>query len=138
MDNFLTTLKVGLATHLEKQGSSLQELENALAHNEVTKVAELLSSLETTKVAFFGEKLIGDAASGALSFAGNTLKAIPEIGMTSALIAGSLGGAGAYGIHKYMDDEDKEINEKENEVHRIKTLTERLKSDYGIKDRHHG
>lgn len=131
MDNLLTTLKVGLATQLQKQGSSLEELEAALSNiehvNGMSKAAELLS-----KTAFFGE----GAVDGIAGFGGNVLKSIPEWGMTTALMAGSLGGAGAYGIKKHLEGQDKEYSEKEQEVQRIKQLTERLKSDYGI--RQHG
>ena len=131
MDDILTTLKVGLSTQLQKQGSSIEDLESAFNRIDTAegamKVAELLG-----KTAFFGEGLLD----GAASFAGNTLKAIPEIGMTTALMGGSALGAGAYGIKKHLEGQDKNYRDKEQEVERIKSLTERLKQDYGI--HHHG
>lgn len=132
MDNVITALKLGIATHLEKQGSSLEEFETSLrdlnSEQGATKLAELLTAIANVeKVAFWG-----DIGSGIAGFAGDTLKAIPEAGVTSAMILGTMGGAGAYGLKSYIDGEDKEISKKQQEVDRIKNLTERLKQDYGL------
>ena len=133
MDDILTQLKVDLAIQLEKHASSLEELEESLSSIDkaggAIKVAKLLSKLA------FGEKEIlggvGTLAGGAWDIA----KTIPEIGMTTALMAGATLGAGAYGIKKHMENQDTDLQNKQNEVDRIRTLTGRLQSDYGI---HHG
>lgn len=134
----MTTLKVGLASHLEKQGSSLLELEENLGSLDkaasAARVVELLEGLQ--KVAYFGEDALGQIGSGLLNFGGNVAKAIPEVGLTTALLTGSAVGAGAYGLKKHVDNQDKELDERNEEIRRIKMLTERLKQDYGLA--HHG
>jgi len=128
MNDIITQLKCGLAVQLQKEGSSLEELELLLAQpasNE--KKAQLLE-----KMAFFGEKTLGSIGSGAVDLTGSILKALPEWGMTTALMAGSLGGAGLYGLKGHLSAQDKKHKEKDDEVERIKVLTERIKQDYGI------
>jgi hypothetical protein len=78
---------------------------------------------------------------GILDMLGGGLKAIPEMGLTSAMLIGSVGGAGAYGLKNYMDSQDKDMHKKEEEINRIKMLNERLQQDYGVaphRQQHHG
>lgn len=131
MDDLLTTLKVGIAAHLQKQGSSLEDFEKSLSTvnkaDGAIKLASLLHGL--SKEADWGW---GDAIKGVGGGIGNALMAAPELAATTALIGGTTLGAGAYGLKKHFEGQDKALQSKEEEVQRIKTLTERLKSDYGL------
>lgn len=125
MNNILTVLKLGIAAQLQKQGSNLEEFEKSLSKlnqaDGAIKVAEaLLSISDLEKHASF------------LDMLGGGLKAISEMGLTSAMLVGSVGGAGAYGLKNYMDGQDKDGHKREEEIHRIKMLNERLQQDYGI------
>lgn len=126
MDDIITTLKLGISQHLEKQGSSLDEFETSLSNlnaaEGAVKVAELMQSmLEMEKNAGIWD----------------LLKSIPEMGVTSAIGLGSMAGAGLYGLQSSIDGQDKDINKRKAEVDRIKTLTDRLKQDYGLPHQTH-
>jgi len=121
MDEIITTLKLGISQHLEKQGSTLEEFETSLSNlnaaEGAVKVAELMQSmLEMEKNAGIWD----------------LLKTIPEMGVTSAIGLGSMAGAGMYGLHSYIDNQDKDVAKRKAEVDRVKTLTDRLKQDYGL------
>lgn len=119
-DDLFTFIKSGFADELEKVGSSLEEFETQLANTETdegqTKVAGILSTI-------FG-KLLGGV--------GATAVRIPGMAAEGALATGVAGGAGAYGLGRHLDEQDKSLDAKREEMRRIKTMTEQLKSDYGI------
>lgn len=123
MEDIVSVIKVGLAQHLEKQGSSLEEFEQSLAN---------LNTMEgVSKTANFLES-IGNLGSDAVKGIGGMAAKAPELALLSALMVGSAGGAGVYGMGKHMEDQDKKFADKEQEAQRIRSLTDRLKSDYGI------
>ncbi len=118
MDNLLQHLKFGLSLELQKQGSSLLEFEAELERLEKTAFDPVSSLLG----------LGTSAIKGVSSLAG----AIPEMAITGALMAGTLGGTAAYGAHRHLVDQDKELKTQQDEVDRVRELTHKLKSDYGV------
>lgn len=123
MDDTLLTLKIGLAKRLEKQGSSLAEFEQTLANintaEGVIKVANILESL-------------ADMGGSAVKAVGGAAARLPEIGLLSALLTGSIAGTGAYAIDNHLGNQDKKLNEKKQESDRVRMLTERLRQDHGL------
>ncbi len=60
------------------------------------------------------------------------LGSLGEMGMATALLGGTtLGGLG-YAINKHLDNQDKALGEKRQEVDRYKQLTNRVKTDYDL------
>lgn len=125
MNNILTVLKLGIAAQLQKQGSNLEEFEDSLSKlNEADgaiKVADVLISLKDL-----------EKEAGWLDAIGGAIKEVPGMALTTAMLAGSVGGAGLYGLKNYMDSQDKDLNKRQEEIQRIKVLNERLQQDYGI------
>lgn len=119
MSDLLQILKLGLAAELEKQGSSLLEFEQELAQMEKEGAFDPLSAA------------VGAGGSLIKGF-GGLLGAIPELAATGSIMAGTLGGSAAYGMHRHLSDQDKELKQKQDEIARVRELTHRLKSDYGI------
>ncbi len=97
-------LKAELSDTLSKMGSSLEEFEESLS-----KQAD--GGLETAK------SLIGNLANGAFG---------------ASLIAGTTLGGIAYAANKHLSNQDKALDDKRQEVHRYKQLTDRIKTDYDI------
>lgn len=116
-------IKLSIATYLESQGSNLEEFEKSLAQvntaEGAVKVAGVLDGMK-------------DFTSILNPFA----SAVPpslEMLAASALLTGSLGGATLYGADRHLQEQDKRLGERQTEVDRMKSLTDRLKTDYGIK-----
>lgn len=120
MDDFLKEVKVGLEVHLSKIGSSLESLEDALANSHTPEGA--------IKLAGITESLIGTGVNG-LS---NLLAKAPEAALASALLVGTTGGAALYGADKYINNQDKQFDNKQNEIERLKALTSRIKNEHGL------
>lgn len=120
MEDFLTFVKVGLALELEKQGSSLEEMEAALETQDETSLAKVASTMDSLIKALTGA-------------GGVVLSEGPGALLALSMAAGTgLGGLG-YGIKKHLDSQDARLEDKEKEVARITNATNQLKADYGIK-----
>lgn len=102
----ITLVKAKLAEDLEKQGSSLLELEECL----ITKQAE---------------GIINDAIKSVINNA-------PELLLSGALLTGTTVGGLTYAANKHITDQDKALNDKRQEVNRYQHLTNRIKSDYDL------
>jgi hypothetical protein len=115
-------LKLALAAELEKQGSSLEEFEKGLGEIE-----------EIEKTAAFDPISAGVGAAGSVvkGLAG-LLKAAPELAVTGALMTGGLAGGIAYGANKHIKNQDKKFDNDQNEINRVRALTEKLKAEHGI------
>jgi hypothetical protein len=116
----LSLMKLGLAEHLEKQGSSLEEFEALLAKGTTPEQCV--------------EKLGGimDILGSLVSGAGHAALKIPEAVVALSLIGGTTLGGGLYAGNKYVSNQNKRLQEKENEVGQMQNLTDRLKTDYNI------
>lgn len=119
MNDLLQSLKIGLANELEKQGSSLSELEQQLEMIEKTGAFDSISAG------------IGAGGSVLKGLAG-MLGTIPELAVTGSLMAGTLGGSLVYGAHRHLKDQDNEMKSKQNEIDRVHELTQRLKQEHGL------
>ena len=116
----VTLLKAKLAINLEKQGSSLEEIEDQLTKEADGFVRDTLGA-------------IGDLGTHAVKGVGGAiLGALPELGIAGPLLAGTtLGGIG-YAANRHLNEQDKNLNERRSEVERYKSLVDRIKSDYHV------
>jgi hypothetical protein len=116
-------IKTKLALHLEKVGSSLEEFENELESG-VIKSADVFEDLgkHLMNLPFSLTKTVGSAL----------MQHAPEAVMGTAILGGATLGGGAYALGKSLDNEDKELEGKQQLVNRYKTLTDKVKADYGI------
>lgn len=94
-----STIKTLLAIDLAKAGHSIYDLEEAMVNNDLVKSAELF------KIANPLDRAWGLAKSLVYLFGG------------SSLLAGALGGAGAYGAYKGLEDTREKI-EKADAIRR--------------------
>lgn len=107
-------IKFALAMELEKQGSTLMQFEEELASNQdraLDKVASLL-----------------DNAGSALNGVGN----MAQLALAVSLLGGALTGGGAYGIGRHLQNQDKRLSSKKEEISKLEDITGRLKSDYHV------
>lgn len=114
--DILTEFKVAMQIELEKQGFSLQDLENALVKNDVEFVAEKVAS-------------IGDVfASGGKAL----VTAAPELAFALSAALGAIGGGGLYSIDNHLHNQDNRLKVKKDEVDRVRQVSDRLKTDYNL------
>jgi hypothetical protein len=123
MNEILTEFKVGLATQLEKQGSSIEEFEQFLTDGNTDKAVEKLAGI-LSDIGGLGEKVIGGV--------GHALVEAPQMALALSLLAGTLGGGALYAADSHMNKQDARLGEKKTEVDRLKNITGRLKQDYNI------
>lgn len=117
-----SNIKFALAVELEKQGSSLLQLEEALAAGKhdaaIDKVAGLL-----------------DAGGSALSAAGSVAGGIgnaAQLALAVSLLGGALTGGAAYGVGRHLQNQDKRLSSKKEEISKLQDITSRLKTDYNV------
>lgn len=115
----INEFKVGLALLLEKEGSSLEEFEAALASEN--------TDLAIEKLAGFGDMLAAGAKGlGALAMGA------PELALALSAVAGTVGGGGLYAMDNHLHKQDERLKVKQEEADRVKLINERLKSDYNL------
>lgn len=109
-------VKFALAIELEKQGSSLMEFEQTLANGGHTEAIEKIAGgmLET--------------AAGALSGVGNAA----QLALAVSLLGGAVTGGAAYGVGRHLQQQDKRLSSKKEEIAKLQDITSRLKSDYHV------
>lgn len=107
-------IKFALAIELEKQGSSLQQFEEALASDQDRALDKIAGLLDGAGTAISG---IGNAAQMALAV---------------SLLGGALTGGAAYGVGRHLQNQDKRLSSKKEEIAKLQDITGRLKSDYNV------
>jgi hypothetical protein len=105
MNDLKEAIKLSLATHLEKNGSSLEELERNLEKN--------------------GGAL--DWIKSLAGLGGGALKAVGEIGIPSAMLAGTMVGGGLYSLNSGLESSDKARAKQLQELELIRRQTEQLR-----------
>jgi hypothetical protein len=121
MSNNFNIAKARLAHELEKNGSSIFELEEYLA--------DLEKQGEEGAWGQLGTRVLDGLTKG-VGWIGSHL---PEATMTAALVGGPMIGGAAYAANRSLDNEDKELAERKALIDRYKQLTSRVKADYGLK-----
>ncbi len=128
-EDLLTLLKCKLAEELEKQGNTLEDLEEVLKAGELNKEGEDHWYTPITNAIGGAAGMVGNAAKGV---GGTVMTAMPEALIGTALVGGTTLGGLAYAANRHLNNQDKALNERQAEVERYKDITNRLKSDYGI------
>lgn len=114
--DILTEFKVNLHYALQKQGSSLEELETALASNNIEAVTEKVASIGDV-LAQGGKALVTGA---------------PELALALSAILGTIGGGGAYAIDNHLHNQDNRLKVKQDEADRVKQVGGRLRTDFNL------
>lgn len=115
--NILNEFKVSLQTILEKQGSSLEELENDLANNDLAAVSEKMAGMADMLLQG-GKTLAIDA---------------PELALALSAVLGTVGGGGLYAVDNHLHNQDNRLKVKQDEVDRVKLVSNRLKEDHNLR-----
>jgi len=114
-------LKSKLAEELEKQGSSLEEFEELLKEGDWSLTDNPITNSVDRFVVTPAQKLIESG-----------VNAIPELGTGSALLAGTTLGGLTYAANRHIQNKDKQVAGRQEEVDRYRQLTDQIKRDYGI------
>jgi len=122
LSKYAQAVKNELALTLQKQGSSLAELEEALQNintgDGVLKVAKELGDS-------FKDKMLNrsfDIASGT----------IPEMAFKGSLAGGALAGLGLDEMDKSVDSLNKALDSEREKVHLVRRITQNLKREHGL------
>lgn len=121
--------KAALMDVLEKKGSSIEDFEKELEAGNIKVADQSLFS----KGVDMGKDLFTSGAKGAGSIGAHFLTEYgPAALFGGSMVAGTALGGTLYGANKSLDNEDKALAEKQQLVDRYRSLTDRIKSDYGI------
>lgn len=123
MNDIITQFKVGLSLHLEKQGSSLDEFEGILESGNTDRAVEKLAGF-LDAIGGLGEKVVGGA--------GKFMVEAPQAALALSLLTGALGGGALYGMDNHITKQNNRLDDRRQEVDRMKNITSRLKSDYQL------
>jgi hypothetical protein len=122
LSKYAQAVKNELALTLQKQGSSLAELEEALQNintgDGVLKVAKELGDS-------FKDKMLNrsfDIATGS----------IPEMAFKGSLAGGALAGLGLDEMDKSVDSLNKALDSEREKVHLVRRITQNLKREHGL------
>lgn len=123
LTKFAQMIKNELALELSKQGSSLEELENALnsinTGEGVYKVAFLTGQIEKGI-----EKGMGMAAGGLMS--------VPEMAFKTSLTGGALAGLGMDEMDKSVEHLNKSLEREREKIHLVRRITNNLRREHGL------
>ena len=122
LSKYAQAVKSELAFFLEKQGSSLEEFEQALQNiNTGEGVLKIAKELNKS----FKDRIIDrgfDVASGSL----------PEMALKGSLAGGALAGLGLDEMDKSVDFVNKALAREREKVHLVRRLTQNLKKEHGF------
>jgi hypothetical protein len=122
LSKYAQAVKNELALTLQKQGSSLAELEEALQNiNTGDGVLKIAKDLGPS----FKDKMIDrgfDIASGS----------IPEMAFKGSLAGGALAGLGLDEMDKSVDALNKALDSEREKVHLVRRITQNLKREHGL------
>jgi hypothetical protein len=151
-------IKNELASELRKNGSSLEELENALSNintgEGVLKVSKLFTQVKAAAEmpiagkgkGFFDPTSVaagtlgyvvggpfGGMVGGALgSAAGGTAASLSEAALKGSMGAGALAGLTFDEMDKSVEDINKALDREREKIHLVKRITNNLKREHGL------
>jgi hypothetical protein len=124
MTKYAQAIKNELAMELSKQGSSLDELEQALEN--------INTGEGVYKVSALGRLLMKSASTGITDIAYDAAKAVPEFAFKGSLGAGAAAGLTFDEMDKSVESVNKALEREREKVKLVQRITHNLKREHGL------
>lgn len=123
LTKFAQAIKNELIMELDKQGSSLEEFENALNN--------INTGEGVFKVAMFADLATKGITQGA-GMAASTLMSVPELAFKTSLTGGALAGMGMDEMDKSVESLNKALEREREKLHLVRRITNNLRREHGL------